>query len=168
MNKNKLINLIKTTPGVINYGEFRLSSGLNSNYFIDLSKLLFKAPALTTIAYEVLKQIPKGTTHIGGPAYGVDVLLGTILNFDSDYKGFLVRKEAKNGDYFEGFKPTKGDSVVIIEDVVTTGKQVLKCCDLIEAEIIGIISILDRNQGAREILKNYKYLCSIEEIMNQG
>jgi orotate phosphoribosyltransferase len=69
-------------------------------------------------------------------------------------RGFLVRKEEKDGEIIEGnFCP--GDNVVIFEDVVTTGTQVKRAVEVVESKggiVRAIIAILDRKSGAKELL----------------
>jgi orotate phosphoribosyltransferase len=72
-------------------------------------------------------------------------------------RAFSVRKEAKDhgtGNRIEGpFE--KGDRVIVIEDVITTGKSALQAIDAIEAEggvIVGVLAVVDRQDGGREAI----------------
>ena len=83
-------------------------------------------------------------------------------------RGFLVRKEPKNGEYIEGFLK-KGDKVVIVEDVVTTGTQVLNAIKHVEAaggRVAGVLAVLDRLAGAKDKLADYHFrsLLTIEDL----
>ena len=83
-------------------------------------------------------------------------------------RGFLVRKEPKDGQYIEG-DLRSGDKVLVVEDVVTTGKQVRTAIERIVevgAEVVGIIAVVDRLAGASEALKDwpYKALVTIEDL----
>lgn len=77
-------------------------------------------------------------------------------------RAFSVRKEAKThgtGNRIEG--PFKhGDSVVVVEDVITTGKSALQAIDAIEeagGKVLGILAVVDRNEGGREAVSARGY-----------
>ena len=79
---------------------------------------------------------------------------------DSPVPGFIIRKEPKGhgtGQWLEGRKNLPvGARVVIVEDVLTTGGSALKAVDRAREEgleVIGIITLVDRQEGGREIVE---------------
>jgi orotate phosphoribosyltransferase len=177
LNQN-LVKLIK--EHALQYGDFKLSSGACSSYFIDMSKLTNQSEGLDVITSEILMRLGRVGTDldaIGGPALGAAPLIGgTLINYRRDsfgvaknLRGFLVRKEPKDGHWIEGNLQIN-DKVLILEDVVTTGNQTLKAIQKTEefgAKVVGVMAVVDRLSGAKELLKqwNYQSLLTIDDIL---
>lgn len=181
--KTTLVNLVKELA--VQYGEFRLSSGAISSYFIDMSKVTHHSSGLEVISKEILHALcgPPFLDHfpdaIGGPVLGAAPIVGGVLAryrqlslkrplFKPVMRGFLVRKEPKDGQYIEG-DLRSGDNVLIVEDVVTTGKQTKKAIDqvlAVGAKVVGVIAVVDRLAGAAELLKDWPYnaLVTVEDL----
>jgi len=129
-------------------GDFVLSSGKKSRFYVD--KYLFSTePALLRdLAREISARLPAGTERLAGVELGA-VPLVTATGLESDLPYNIVRKSAKEygtGNRIEGRTPV-GEKVALIEDVVTTGTQVLKAAAVLEevgAEVLGIVTVLDR------------------------
>ena len=176
--RNQLIYLIKQKA--ISYGKFKLASGQISDYYIDLSKVVLDSTGLYLISSLVITEVDawKKVNAVGGPAYGaIPIASGVlVLMHDSNWamKGFFVRKEIKEHgkeELIEGHL-SKGDKVVLVEDVTTTGGSLFKTVLEIQklgCEVVETISIVDRNQGASELFveKNlpFKSILNIEEIL---
>ncbi len=159
--KSLLIEAIK--KNCLQYGDFKLSSGVKSNYFIDISKL-WNSEHLRLVAdliFEAMKPFP---VQVGGPELGAAPIIGALL-MQRELSGFIVRKDGR----IEGIcKPT---GTYIIEDVVTTGNQALNAVRLASNEgalILGIIAVVDREAGAKELLSkmgyNYHSLVSVKDL----
>ena len=97
---------------------------------------------------------------------GADPIIASTITLsyinDCPINGFIVRKEPKKHGkqlLVEGILK-KNDRVIIIDDVTTTGASVLKAINTIEeigAQVIKIISIVDRLEGAKDSFKNKGY-----------
>jgi len=134
-------------------GEFLLRSGKVSNEYFD--KYLFESQPklLSEIAENLVKLIPPGTEVLAGLELG-GVPVATALSLKSNVPAAFVRKKAK--DYAtrklaEGID-IKGKRVCIIEDIVTTGGQViLSAKDLRDAGAIvtDVITVIERNIEGR-------------------
>ena len=175
---NKLIELIQ--EHALQYGEFKLSSGATSPYFIDMSKLTNHAEGLDLITAEIVRHLGRVGTDvdaIGGPAMGAAPLIGgTLINHRRDnyglamsLRGFLVRKEAKDGEFIEGNLKI-GDRILVVEDVVTTGRQTKTAIERIEAaggKVVKTIAVVDRLAGAAELLErwNFTSLVTINQLL---
>jgi orotate phosphoribosyltransferase len=112
---------------------------------------------------------------IGGLTLGADPIIGSMLSLagmeDLELKGIIVRKEAKGhgtAKLTEG-PLSKGDRVVIIEDVVTTGGSSAKAIKAVRdagGEVTRVLAVVDREQGGRENLR--KIGCRLESIFSVG
>ena len=156
--KNFLLDYLKKYS--ILKGDFTLSSGEKSSYYIDARLTTLSEDSLgiiTDIFYD--KILEKKLKFVGGPTIGADPIVGAILNKayseGNSLKGFLVRSgEKKHGTkkIIEG--PLLNNSeVAIVEDVVSTGGSVLSAIKEIEsqgAKVDLILSIVDRDMGAEE------------------
>jgi len=156
--KNFLLEYLKKNS--ILKGNFTLSSGEKSSYYIDARISTLSSESLGSIAEIFYKKIiASNLIYVGGPTIGADPIVGAILNKSYNekkaLKGFLVRSgEKKHGTkkVIEG--PTLDNSkVVIVEDVVSTGGSIISAISEIEKQgsTVGLIlSIVDREMGARE------------------
>jgi len=99
---------------------------------------------------------------VGGLTLGADPIAFAISYTSAvrptPLRAFTVRKEPKQhgtGNLIEGpFKP--GDKVVIIEDVITTGKSAIQAIDAVESAggvILGVLAVVDREDGGREAIR---------------
>ncbi|MFA5311319.1 MAG: orotate phosphoribosyltransferase [Candidatus Omnitrophota bacterium] len=144
-------------------GDFTLSSGKKSNYYLDGRVITLTPEGAYLIANIILKLCEgKGISAIGGPTLGADPILGA-LGAISHIKGialktFIVRKSAKEHGArrrIEGPQLIKGDKVLLVDDVATTGKALIEAKETLIKEGIDCslaMVIVDRCEGARENL----------------
>lgn len=146
-------------------GDFVLSSGQRSSYYIDCRLTTMSAEGMVLIGrmgWEVIRGMGWRPRAIGGLTMGADPVAyaiaaasrGTELEID----GFSVRKEAKGhgtGRLIEGnFRA--GDSVVVVEDVITTGESAEKAVTAVKTEggtVLGVLAVVDRQEGGRQALE---------------
>ncbi|GAB6072253.1 orotate phosphoribosyltransferase [Venenivibrio stagnispumantis] len=142
---------------------FKLSSGKMSNYYLDLRTITLDPEGgfvIGNIIFDMIKD--KNPDAIGGLTLGADPIAyaTSIISFikNKPIKPFVVRKEPKGhgtGKQIEGnLKP--GENVFIVEDVVTTAGSSLKAAKVVKefgANILGIIAIVDREEGGEENIK---------------
>ena len=139
-------------------GDFVLASGRRSDYYFDCRVTALHAEGawlIGTLFNDMLKGLDiKG---VGGMTMGADPLVSatTVISHEQGrpLHGLLVRKEAKGhgtGQFVEGLGNfSAGDSVAMLEDVVTTGGSLLKACDRVRAadlSIAAVCAILDRER----------------------
>ena len=149
LSHKKSLNILKKTNALIE-GHFVLSSGLHSSMYIQCAKLLSFPHLAKNICSSLSKKIEKTFKSIDlilAPAMG-----GVIIGYEI---GKLLKKETifcerVNGKFKlrRGFHIKKGSKVIIIEDVITTGKSSLECVKLITnagAKLVGFASIIDRS-----------------------
>ena len=149
LSLKKSLNILKKTDALLE-GHFVLSSGLHSSKYIQCAKLLSHPNLAQKICKSLANKIKKKYRKIDlilAPAMG-----GIIISYEI---GKLLKKETifcerVNGKFIlrRGFNIRKGSRVLIIEDVITTGKSSLECVKLIKkanAKLIGFASIIDRS-----------------------
>ena len=149
LSPKKSLNILKKTNALLE-GHFVLSSGLHSSKYIQCAKLLSYPHLATKICKSLANKIKKNFRKIDlilAPAVGGIIIgyeIGRILKKETIFcerlKGkFVLRR---------GFKIKKGSKVLIIEDVITTGKSSMECVKLIKkakAKLLGFASIIDRS-----------------------
>jgi orotate phosphoribosyltransferase len=159
LSQKKSLNILKKTNALLE-GHFVLSSGLHSSKYIQCAKLLSFPNLAKDVCNSLAKKIKtkfKSIDLILAPAMG-----GVIIGYEI---GKLLKKETifcerVNGKFTlrRGFHIKKGSKVLIIEDVITTGRSSLECVKLITksgAKLLGFASIIDRStKGTLKIKKN--------------
>jgi orotate phosphoribosyltransferase len=141
------------------HGDFVLSSGKRSSVYFDKFRFLTDPPLLKELAAAVAGLIPAGITHLAAPE-GAATLLVAAVALQTHLPVAVVRKEAKSYgtmSQVEGHAPA-GAQVALIEDVSTTGHQVLRAAKALEAEgcEIGIV-VLAIDRGGAEYLRDAGY-----------
>ncbi len=149
LSHKKSLNILKKTNALLE-GHFILSSGLHSSKYIQCAKLLSFPNLAEKICKSLANQIKKKYKKIDlilAPAMG-----GIIIGYEI---GRLLKKETifcerVKGKFTlrRGFNIKKGVRVLIIEDVITTGKSSLECVKLIKkanAKLLGFACIIDRS-----------------------
>ena len=149
LSHKKSLNILKKTDALLE-GHFVLSSGLHSSKYIQCAKLLSFPYLAKEICNSLAKEIKKNFKKIDlilAPAMG-----GIIIGYEI---GRLLKKETifcerVDGKFQlrRGFNIKKGAKVLIIEDVITTGKSSLECVKLInksKAKLVGFASIINRS-----------------------
>ncbi len=155
--KEKLFNLLNEVA--LKRGKFVLSSGKESNYYLD-GRLITLSPQgaylVSSIILDMIKD--EALDAIGGPTLGADPITGALAALSyingQPVKTFIVRKQAKEHgtqQQVEGPELKRGSRVILIDDVATSGKAILEAKQALDK--IGVIAdraivIVDRNQGA--------------------
>ena len=161
------LKILKETKALID-GHFILSSGLHSPKYIQCAQLLSNPTQASKICHSLAEKIKNSFNDfdlILSPAMGGIIIgyeIGKILNkrtiFSERVNGkFLLRRD---------FKIAKNNKVLIIEDVITTGKSSLECSKLAQvvgAKIVGYACIIDRSNG--KSLINQKIISQVELII---
>ena len=158
LSLKKSLNILRKTNALLE-GHFVLSSGLHSSKYIQCAKLLSFPNQADKICKSLANKIKKNFTKIDlilSPAMG-----GVIIGYEI---GKLLKKETifcerVNGIFIlrRGFSIKKNVNVLIIEDVITTGKSSLECVKLIKeakAKLVGFASIIDRSDKKTLKIKN--------------
>ena len=127
--------------GVLTFGDFVTKSGRKTPYFVNTGNYKTGAQAARLGDYYaacIQEHMPEGITALFGPAYkgiplAVTAAASLYRNYDRDLPYCFNRKEAKDhgeGGSMVGYKPQDGDSIAIVEDVVTAGTAVRESIEL--------------------------------------
>jgi orotate phosphoribosyltransferase len=147
-------------------GKFKLSSGLESDFYIDGKQTTLSAEGAYLCGKEIFALIrnnPEPIGSVGGMTLGADPLVtaASLVSFleKQPIPAFIVRKESKGHgteQYIEGLKNLEpGSTVALLEDVVTTGTTLLQVIDRVEAQgfKVGLlVTVVDRQEGGAETL----------------
>lgn len=150
--------------GALLTGHFRLSSGLHSPSYVQCARLLEDPQNARDIGKALAERIaPLGPGHIVAPALG-----GVIIGYTvADALGApMVFTERKDGEMTlrRGFALERNEPVVIVEDVVTTGKSTRETATVVEslgAQVVGYASILNRSGSTNPFDRPYQALLAL-------
>lgn len=178
-NREKLIQLLVERS--FSRGQFILSSGKSSDFYIDARMTTMSPEGLSILgplAIDVIRQAGWNIDSVGGLTLGADPLAYAISTSSNDFhpliRAFTVRKETKThgqGKLIEGpFK--KGDRVVVVEDVITTGSSAIQAISAVlaaEGSVSGVLTVVDREEGGVDTIQKAGYhviaLTTIQELM---
>jgi orotate phosphoribosyltransferase len=160
-DKSELFDLLKTKA--LSRGKFILSSGKESNFYLDARLVTLSAAGAYLTARIMLDMIKdEDIDAIGGPTLGADPMVGAIASLSHQagrpINTFIIRKAPKphgKQQQIEGPLLKEGGSVVIIDDVATTGKAFVESIEILQKMNIKIkkaICVIDRGEGALEAL----------------
>ena len=149
------LKILKETKALIE-GHFILSSGLHSPKYVQCAQLMSKPSKATQICQSLAKKIKIELNNIDlilSPAMGGIVVgyeIGKLLDVET------IFSERVNGKFQlrRDFKIKQNTNVLIVEDVITTGKSSIECSNLVKvnkANIVGYACIIDRSDGKTEI-----------------
>jgi len=136
-------------------GEFKLSSGGTSDYYIDCRTTTLDARGSRLTGEVFLEEIRKRgwkPQAIGGLTMGADPIVVAVSVVSGELNGFLVRKAEKlhgTGQRIEGFRE-KGAPIVIVDDVCTTGASTVQAIEAAREfgfEIVGVMCLVEREEA---------------------
>ena len=164
LSSKESLKILKETKALLE-GHFILSSGLHSPKYVQCAQLMSKPhkaiKICESLAEKIIKEFPDFDLILS-PAMG-----GVIIGYEI---GKLLKKETifserVNGEFQlrRDFKIKKNSKVLIIEDVITTGKSSLECSKLVKSNkgiIVGYACLINRTDGKSEI--NRKIISQVE------
>lgn len=143
------------------HGEFTLRSGRKSNYYLDKYRFETDPVVLRELGKLFAAHVTPDVVRIAGAELGA-VPLATAASMASGKPSLLVRNQKKDygtSKQVEGIL-NAGDKLLVVEDVVTSGGQVLEVCNVLKglgAEIVKIVAVIDRQEGGREAIEKAGY-----------
>jgi len=145
------LKILKETNALLE-GHFILSSGLHSKHYVQCAKLLSNPKKAEKICKSLAEKIKKKFKNIdiilspalGGVVIGYEIgrQLGIETIFAERYNGVMCLRR--------GFEINKNSNVIVLEDVITTGKSALECQKIIKdynAKLLGYACIIDRSDS---------------------
>jgi orotate phosphoribosyltransferase len=151
--RQELLHLLATKS--FRLGEFKLSSGGTSDYYIDCRTTTLDARGSQLTGKVFLEEILRRKWRpqaIGGLTMGADPVVVAVAVTSGEINGFLVRKAEKQhgtGQRIEGFRE-KGARVVIVDDVCTTGASTIQAINIAREfgfEIAGVMCLVEREEA---------------------
>jgi orotate phosphoribosyltransferase len=150
-------------------GEYTLSSGRKSHYYVDARLTTMSAQGLEVIGLLGVSMIAEANWNarlVGGLTLGADPLAYSIsvasCRIPPILDAFVVRKESKGhgtGRRIEGCF-TEGSRVVVVEDVITTGGSALTAINAVEdarGVVVGVLGVVDRMESGRAAIEKAGY-----------
>jgi orotate phosphoribosyltransferase len=166
-------------------GDVTLASGRKSDFYFDMKPSMLHPEGAHLIAKKILAELIRvDAEYVGGLEMGAVPITGAVcqLSHEKDHpvRGFFVRKTPKGHGakkLVEGLKPDqslKARRAVVVDDVTTTGESALKAVAALQeggAEIVLVISIVDRGEGAVEAFEKqgipFKYFYDANEFLSR-
>ena len=149
LSYNESLKILKETKALLE-GHFILSSGLHSRQYVQCAKLLSHPKKAESVCSSLCEKIEKNFNKIdivispavGGIVVGYEIgrQLGIETIFAERINGKMVLRR--------GFKIPQNSNVLIVEDVITTGKSALECLDIVnqnKSKLVGYACIIDRS-----------------------
>lgn len=164
--------------GAYQEGDFVLSSGQHSTYYINGKLVTLHPQGALMVGRLLLDLVPTQTAAVAGLTLGADPLVSAVslvgIYGERTLFPLIIRKEAKGHGtraYIEGVTLPKGSAVTVFEDVVTTGQSALKAVERLQSaeyEVNQILALVDRQQGGAELYQSqnlpFKALFTIQDI----
>ena len=164
MNQDQILEIFKQSGALLS-GHFRLTSGRHSDVYYEKFTLLKNPAICTKICEEMAARFKSsGAVTVIGPTLG-----GVIIGYEvARYLGVqAVYAEAGENEgrvLKRGFSLEPGEPVLIVDDILTTGRSLKEVIDLVssyEAKIVGIGLLLDRSGGKIDIGMKYDALATV-------
>jgi orotate phosphoribosyltransferase len=162
-------------------GDFVLSSGQSSSYYINGKQVTLHPQGALAIGRILLSLIPSDAAGVAGLTLGADPIVSAV-SVVSAYENrpipaLIIRKEAKGHGtmaYIEGPSLPTGAKVIVLEDVVTTGKSAMQAVERLRDAgytVDTVISLVDRLQGGAEFYQsvglNFQAVFTIKDIQQR-
>ena len=162
-------------------GDFVLSSGQRSSYYINGKQVTLHPQGALAIGRIFLSQLPPEVSAVAGLTLGADPIVSAV-SIVSAYENqpipaLIIRKEAKGHGtkaYIEGPTLPASASVVVLEDVVTTGHSAMLAVERLQQagySVNQVMALVDRQQGGTELYRSaglkFQSVFSIQEIQER-
>jgi orotate phosphoribosyltransferase len=146
-----------TDADAVRFGEFELSHGGTSDYYVDKYRFETDPHCLELVAEAFAERV--GETKLAGVALGaVPLVAVTAARTGTPY--VIARKRAKEYGTANRIEGTlaEGEAVVVLEDIATTGRSALDAVEALReagAVVDRVLVVVDREEGARELLADH-------------
>jgi orotate phosphoribosyltransferase len=166
MTNEEVLDIFKKTGAYLE-GHFILTSGFHSPHYFQCAKVLQYPEYNTLFSKEIVNHFSDEKIDVVvTPAVG-GIILGTEVGRLVNARTIFTERENGKMTLRRGFEISKGENVLVCEDVVTTGGSVLEILEIVKeknANLIGVGFIIDRTNGKVNFGCNMYSLASIEVI----
>jgi len=148
---NESLKILKETNALLE-GHFILSSGLHSGEYIQCAKLLSNPRKAISICQSLVEKINKNYKKVDlilSPAIG-GIVVGYEIGRQMEVQTIFAERENGKLVLRRGFSISPDSNVLVVEDVITTGKSALECAELLKrykANLMGFACIIDRSDN---------------------
>ena len=164
--REELLKLVKEKA--VRKGEYTLSSGKRANYYIDGKQVTLDPQGILLVGKTILAMLHGVQVDaVGGPTLGADPIATAVALLSSQtgkpLKAFIVRKEEKKHGTqkrIEGPELERGNHVVVVEDIITSGQTVMDSIREVEKQgcrVVKVVCLVDREEGADKLLGDYNF-----------
>lgn len=164
LSPKNLIDLFEQ-KGALLTGHFRLSSGLHSERYLQCAKILQYPDIAGRIGSAMAREFSDaGPECVVGPAIGGIVIAQEVARA-LGVRAIFAERESGSMTLRRGFAVEKGERVLVVEDVITTGgsaQEVVDALGQMGAEVVGVGAIIDRSGGKAEFGVPFKSLARLQ------
>jgi orotate phosphoribosyltransferase len=162
-------------------GDFVLSSGQRSSYYINGKQVTLHPQGALTLGRLLFALLPHDTHAVAGLTLGADPIVSAVSIVSAlenrPIPALIIRKEAKGHGtmaYIEGPNLPEGANVVVLEDVVTTGQSAMKAVERLknaDYTVEQVMALVDREQGGAQLYESaglkFQALFTIQDVQNR-
>jgi orotate phosphoribosyltransferase len=166
MNRTSFVRRLRKI-GVLEEGQFTLRSGKKTNFYCNIKKSFGSSEILNLLADQIAKKIPKNANCVVASGLG-GLPLASVVSSRFGYNLVMVREELKSHGrkkLIDGYFPIKGDRLIIIDDVLTTGVSIshtLRVLKTTKASVVSAIIVLERESPKLSI--PYRSILKIRDL----
>lgn len=164
MTEREILGLFEKSGALLS-GHFKLSSGLHSERYLQCALVLQYPDIAEKLSKAIAKNFSKDSIDVViGPALG-GVTLAYEVARAIGRRGLFTERQDGKMVLRRGFSISKGEKVLVVEDVVTTGgstKEVIELVNSLGASVVGVGSIIDRSSAGIDFGVPFKPLAKIE------
>jgi len=161
-----MLSIFRSTEALLD-GHFMLTSGRHSATYFQCAKVLQHPEYLTAFSVILADEFePVDPDVVISPAIG-GIVLGTEVGTQLGCRTMFAERKEGQMVIRRGFELSKGERVLVIEDVITTGGSVKEVMDLVsdmEAEVIGVGVLVDRSNGTASLHENQFSIVELDAV----
>ena len=166
IDQEHMLSIFRSTEALLD-GHFMLTSGRHSATYFQCAKVLQHPEYLTAFSVILADEFePLDPDVVMSPAIG-GIVLGTEVGTQLGCRTMYAERKEGKMVIRRGFELSKGERVLVIEDVITTGGSVKEVMDLVtdmEAEVIGVGVLVDRSNGTASLHENQFSIVELDAV----
>jgi orotate phosphoribosyltransferase len=156
MTEEEVLHEFRVSEALLE-GHFKLSSGRRSAHYLQCARVLMDPERASRLAIALAQKLPRELrseiTKVVSPAMG-GVIIGHEMGRALGKEALFVERPTGTFEFRRGFRLEKGDKVLLVEDVVTTGLSSRQAIETVEqegAKVIAAAALVDRSAGAVDL-----------------